>query len=95
MLGFWRRWFYNYVSKQQPSPSIKWKMVEALPDHCNPHTVYIVRNNGYSWQLNLKCPCGCGTLLYINLLEERKPCWRYTINAKKQITILPSLHRRV
>lgn len=38
----------------------------------------------------LRCPCGCNTIIYLNLLEEYRPRWKVNGNS-----ITPSIQRTV
>ena len=73
----------------------KYRFVSDVPDIIEPKTIYIIQNDGYSWQLNMRCPCGCKKTLHMNLMKEYKPYWRFEINKRNRITIYPSIHRIV
>jgi Family of unknown function (DUF6527) len=44
---------------------------------------------GRKWAV-LKCPCGCGEVIDVNLMKSRKPCWTLTMKDGKA-TLHPSL----
>jgi hypothetical protein len=45
--------------------------------------------------LVFRCPCGCHTDIFLNLLKDAKPIWRFHISKKNKITITPSIWRKV
>jgi len=45
--------------------------------------------------LAFKCPCGCDTTIFLNLLFDAKPRWKYYITKKGNISISPSVWRKV
>ena len=71
--------------------------VDDLPDNHSimKNTIYIVGENGYQWQAAFKCPCGCGDLIQLSLLEDHTPSWKIIINKKGTITISPSIERTI
>lgn len=38
----------------------------------------------------LKCPCGCGEVIDVNLMASRQPCWTLTLK-EGRATLYPSL----
>ncbi|WP_410688422.1 DUF6527 family protein [Chitinophaga filiformis] len=42
----------------------------------------------------MTCPCGCGKILYLNLLRDYAPYWAYKTEGKI-ISLSPSVHRTV
>lgn len=49
--------------------------------------VYICEPEQYAM---LRCPCGCGTMLFLNLIPNTHPGWTITGN-----TIKPSMNRTI
>lgn len=68
--------------------------VEELPDSLKRNCVYLVGENDFFWFVAMTCPCECGEVLYMNLLEERRPRWSFTANADGTITLIPSISRQ-
>lgn len=68
---------------------------EDVPDKFKRYVIYIIGSKECYWQLVMLCPCGCKTVLHINLLNEYKPNWSYEIDNKHSITLHPSIHRKV
>lgn len=55
------------------------------PDEMPEDVVYVCKT--YE-QAILKCPCGCGVIMYLNLIQEIRPRWIITGNS-----ISPSIRR--
>lgn len=72
----------------------KYRFVDDVPDHLRSGTVYLIGNDGYFWQMLMICPCGCKKALYMNLIEDYDPYWKYEIRGKT-ISISPSINRMV
>jgi hypothetical protein len=88
--------FFNWIARLcKRRPNYTYEFVTELPEKFKERQIYICEHEGFAWQLNFLCPCGCKVLLYVNLLEDSKPYWRFCINKKGQISISPSLHRKV
>lgn len=68
---------------------------EQLPKKLSTHTVYIIGIPGNEWLAKLVCPCGCGETLFLNLLQDELPNWKWHIGADATVTLSPSVWRRV
>lgn len=73
----------------------KCAIVEELPDRLDEHTVYVVGENGFVWQVAMMCPCGCRKTLHLPVLENTNPRWRYVIHEDNTVSLNPSVWRRV
>ena len=69
-------------------------IVEEMPGNLKPGILYIFDNAGYHWQMVMLCPCGCGDVLFINLVDTHNPYWKYYLDNRSRITLRPSLHRK-
>jgi hypothetical protein len=70
--------------------------IEALPElpiKIDDKTIYIVGEHKHPWLLAFNCPCGCKSLIQLNLLKEADPCWHFMITNKKKINIYPSVRK--
>lgn len=66
-----------------------------IPSQRNPHTVYIIGIKGNEWLAVLTCPCGCESKILLNLLQEERPCWKWRVNDRGEVTLSPSVWRKV
>ncbi|SRR5260221_8381709 len=73
--------------------SYKIYYVDDSPEIVDKRTIYVVGQNQNTWLLAFECPCGCKTIIQLNILEDTKPNWRYTIGRNKKINITPSIWR--
>jgi len=89
-------WFLLFFKneKQSKKTLYTYEFVNDIPEYPKNKTIYLVGENGYFWQMVTICPCGCKSLLHMNLMDEYLPFWKYSIYEKK-ITITPSIHRMV
>ncbi|MDN3582099.1 DUF6527 family protein [Mucilaginibacter flavus] len=71
-----------------------YQYVDDVPDQLRSGTVYLVGNAGYYWQTVMLCPCGCSKVLYMNLMDDYNPYWKYKI-VGKTISLSPSIDRTV
>jgi hypothetical protein len=67
--------------------------VTDVPDTFSELVIYIVGEPGTPWLIAFRCPCGCKSIIHLNLLEDVDPKWYYKINKKRRITIYPSVWR--
>jgi|CXWL01.1.fsa_nt_gi hypothetical protein len=63
---------------------------EDLPDMALPGKLHLIGEDGRYWIAAMRCPCGCGELLEMNLLLDSEPVWTLGIDAT-----VPTLHPSV
>lgn len=87
----WLRKRYRFYA----AAKYKYVFVKESPEVIAENTVIIVAEDGMPDSLVFKCPCGCNTDIYLNLLKDAKPRWNFRISKKNKITITPSIWRKV
>jgi hypothetical protein len=83
-------WFKYFLQKRY-----KHQIVNDVPDIVKSGIIYIIKNNGYPWQIVMLCPCGCKKNLHMNLVKEYYPYWKFKIDKRNKISLSPSVHRIV
>lgn len=63
-----------------------------MPDELLPRELYVVGAAHAPWCVALACPCGCGELIQLSLLENDSPRWTLSV-FKRQPTLSPSIWR--
>jgi hypothetical protein len=94
-----KKWFESidhYFNKARPvtKARYKFKFINEVPDEIPERIIYIVGDRPHYWMLCFKCPCGCGDNISLNLLNQRRPCWRFVVRWGR-LTITPSIWRKV
>lgn len=72
--------------------SLEVEAVDAAPECPRNDTVYLITEEGVPWSVALKCPCGCGEMLFLSLLEG-SPRWRIEQHRNGTVSISPSIWR--
>jgi hypothetical protein len=85
-----QRHYQFYTSKK-----IKYEFVKDLPNYIKDERIYIIKDGINPDSLAFKCPCGCDSIIFLNLLKDAKPCWKFRITKKGNITISPSVWRKI
>ncbi len=90
-----KNWFRKIVSTLVKwfEPRHKIEQVEEAPTILHDRTIYLVGNIDEPWVIAFKCPCGCNSIIHLNLLEDAEPRWKYSLTSKKRVTISPSIWR--
>jgi hypothetical protein len=86
------KWILGFFKKE--NKYFKLKIVSELPVNPIGHTLYLegsFKEKDY-WYALLKCPCGCGDIIMLNLMTDTKPCWEVNFNNKKP-SVYPSIWR--
>ena len=69
--------------------------VEELPDHLAKKTLYIAGEGPHLWFVAMICPCGCGEVLQMSLLQDARPRWTVSVDSKGVPSLSPSVWRQV
>lgn len=76
-------------------PPYRTRVTEGnLPDQLKRKTLYIVQEDGFLEHVSMLCPCGCGRVLYMNLISDERPCWRITEHPDGTVSLHPSIWRK-
>ncbi len=77
------------------TPKLRVVRTDELPERLSPAHLYVVGEQGEDWFAAMKCPCGCGAAIDLNLVPPGRPCWRLTIHADGSPSLSPSVWRQV
>lgn len=80
--------------RRKPVP-LRTVVVDEMTEPVKCNALYIYSSNGHQWGAALLCPCGCGSLIEVNLLPEGDPSWKATPNWDSSISLHPSVWRKV
>ena len=86
-----RRWGVAKVRRRKSR--ILYERVEEFPDRLEPATLYVAGEEPYAWAAAMLCPCGCGDIIELNLLEQTRPSWSVQQNSDGSVTVRPSVWR--
>lgn len=67
----------------------------SLPRRLAPQAVYILFEDGDPWQASMICPCGCKSVLEMNLLPDDHPVWKADVRPNIPATLHPSVWRKI
>ena len=88
------KWFRNKY-RYYTAAKFRAFFVNDFPDQVPEKQIFVVQEGTSPETIIFKCPCGCRTDIYLNLLKDSSPRWRFEINTKKEISISPSINRTV
>lgn len=75
-------------------PNYRTRFIEGdLPARLDRKVIYIVKEDGFLEYAAMLCPCGCGQVLYMNLIPDERPCWYITEHPSGTVTLHPSVWR--
>lgn len=72
----------------------KSEYVSDIPKKPEQYKVYILGGKKSPFLSVIRCPCGCGELLHMNLLNSRDPCWELFTDVNGYVTFKPSLWKK-
>ena len=65
-----------------------------LPDNLRRRTIYLIGENNFFWFAGLLCPCGCESVIQLNLIPEVRPRWLFEEHADGTVSLTPSIWSR-
>ena len=86
-------WIIRYWLTRRPVPC-RTIHIEELPTTLRPNCIYVVGENGYQWFAAMICPCGCGEVLHMNLLQQSRPSWSVLKHDDGTVSLSPSVWRK-
>jgi len=76
-------------------PVFRISRVTEKPERMEPHTVYVIGEDGAYWAAVFVCPCGCRADIWLNLIEhEKRPIWTVGGKSGGKANISPSVWRQ-
>jgi hypothetical protein len=81
-----RQWFR---SKQ----ALVWVEIDTLPTELAPGRLYVLGEGTHVRALAMRCPCGCGESIHMNLLHGTGPCWQVTRHSDGAVSLHPAIRR--
>lgn len=69
--------------------------VSEFPEKIKDKIIYIEGNSSIKdyWYVKMKCPCGCGDNLVLNLISDVSPFWKFKIDNADRVTFFPSIRK--
>lgn len=74
-------------------PRVRYERVEEFPDNLKPFILYVVGEKQHVWAATMLCPCGCGDVIQLNLLEQVSPHWKARLHPNGSVSLMPSVWR--
>ena len=68
--------------------------VSELPDNLLSSNLYLIGANAFLWIAALLCPCGCQSVIQLNLLPDAHPCWKVREHKDATVSLAPSIWSR-
>ncbi|MET4803607.1 DUF6527 family protein [Bradyrhizobium sp. LB11.1] len=85
------RWTYKKWDGIRPDRRIQIIEGDSLPSKLPKRDLVLAREDDEDWCVGLRCPCGCGTNIELLVVQEAKPRWDISIDAKRRPTLKPSV----
>lgn len=95
------RWIYNIFRNEsdivisQKTDFYTYEYVIDLPDELSLNKIFIVKDGFLPELLAMQCPCGCNEKIFLNLLEDATPLWKFNFTNDGNINVHPSVWRNL
>lgn len=90
----WLKHFLSIFSFKKRKPLYIAKFGDSIPEVVPVNEVCVLGTASEASLAVLQCPCGCKSLLYLNLIPEESPCWKMTISSDNAVSLHPSLWKK-
>ncbi|RFP59353.1 hypothetical protein D0Y53_11260 [Luteimonas weifangensis] len=91
MTNFMRNLIHRFRNVVRP----RFRIIEVeddFPEMMESRALYVLSEDGDTWAAAMVCPCGCRTVLHLNLIADQRPCWY--LNRQGGGSLTPSVWRR-
>lgn len=88
------KWLRQTWDKHGPARRIRIVEGDELPEKLPRRDLVLTRDDGDDWSIGMRCPCGCGEVIELMLLEEARPRWDLKTDENNRPTLHPSVWRR-
>jgi hypothetical protein len=96
MSSLFRNWLaHSLWSKRRDSTRFRWQRTAQFPSVLRADTIYEIGDDDCTWSAALRCPCGCGEMIHLSLVQDATPSWRILKAKSGLVTLLPSVWRTV
>lgn len=66
---------------------------DTLPTELAPGKLYVLGHGTQVRALAMRCPCGCGENIHMNLNHSMGPCWQVTHHSDGAVSLYPAIQR--
>jgi hypothetical protein len=91
-MTLWQR-IVRVADRWLPARRLAVAPTDSLPPSLPPRALVLVRDDGQDWSIGMRCPCGCGEAIELLLIDEVKPRWTLSIDARGRPSLHPSVWR--
>lgn len=88
-------WWHGHKVEQKENYELLQTKEQPLLEEVVENVVYHIGDEDWKWLLMLKCPCGCGDIIHLSLLEKSTQKWRLEQKDNNIFSIHPSVNRKV
>lgn len=98
MKNIWLRiinWWHGYEEEQKKTYQLLQVNEQPLLVDVADNLVYHIGDEDWKWLLMFNCPCGCGDVIHLSLLEKSVQKWKLKQEDNNIFSIYPSVNRQV
>ena len=84
-------WWRNFLERRRKRFGIV--VTDDLPEIIPPRVLVLMGEADAPWQAAMLCPCKCGEVIRLSLVEHDKPRWSARVDDDGLPTLTPSVWR--
>ena len=88
------RSYINFMGIMFNKNYFKIVFCDEYPERIDTDIIYIMGEGRFFWSIILKCPCGCGDIMQLNLHKDTHPYWNIKFHISGAISISPSIWKK-
>lgn len=88
------RWWRNTWARFGPRRCLIVIEGDSLPQRMPRRDLVLARDDGEDWCVGMLCPCGCGDVIELLVIEEATPRWDIVVDERGRPSLSPSVWRQ-
>ena len=89
-----RKWWRDTWARLGPARRLVVIEGDSLPKSMPRRNLVLARDDGEDWCVGMRCPCGCGDVIELLVIDEAKPRWDISADQKGRPSLYPSVWRK-
>jgi len=87
------KWWLQAWSRIAPARTVTVIEDDEVSTCPRSRDLILAREVETDWEVAMRCPCGCGDTLTLQVVPEAQPRWDIEVDSQNRPTLHPSVHR--
>lgn len=88
---YWHRSIQRAIDCYRPARKVVRVEDDSLPPNLPARDLVLCQEGDEKWCVGMRCPCGCGKVIELLLLQNTQPRWDLIIDRQGRPSLFPSV----